>query len=1204
MRVEKVVAMRWASSPGPLDTSHPRQPLCGRPAEFLVKYNNKAYIHCDWLTEQEALALAAIKVKNSVHLHGGQPFDNSDPRNWQPQRVVAHRCQGGGNGEEYLVKWDGDGMGLGYEHATWEAVNEPGHPLGCNAALPALIRAMQQREWAAVERAREGRQRDGHRQHATCPVLASQPDWLPGGPAPEEGAPAPVLMQHQLEALNFLRAAYCRESGVILADDMGLGKTISALAYLRSLGAEFGAVQPSLVVAPLSTLANWAAEAQVWVPTCNVVILHGSKAARDLITAHELWQPAAADGRGRSRGPPVPKAEIVLTSYETVTHETALFRSMHWEALVLDEGHKLKKGPTAATFGALAVLKCRHKVLLTGTPVQNTLEELFHLLHFLNPATFPSFDAFTALVDATAAEASAAAPSGAASSDGGEAGGITPAARKAALLAVAAPHMLRRLKLDVLTRLPPRREVHVPVDLSEEQTGWYKELLQSNRAVLNGRDGHRVSHASRLKNVVTQLRKVCNHPCLVEPADGYDLGWFAGADAAPGGGARGGIGSPSSGVAVNASSGEEDASTGGGGVSASDRHKLLVASCGKLALLDVMLPALRQRGHRVLLFSQMVKTLDVLEVYMRSRFGHGAYERVDGTMPGPVRQSAIGRFNAPGSSRFVFLLSTRACGLGINLATADTVIIYDSDWNPHQDLQAMSRAHRYGQTRPVAVFRLFTRYTVEERILDFARRKMALDNIFKGPQRRVETLLQDVLQWGTDRLFARDEDGDEEQPLPDSRLQQQPGSATADLLARYGQKDAAAAGQGAGDRPTRRLRYNATNVGVLLDNARASMCDDPAASAQESGGIPSMAPPPPAAAPPPFHTDSLGLGSGAAMLDFPRLGDDDDAMDFGMLGPATAFQWDVEDLGGSPLMGSLSPGPSPDFEDTLFGSTQPLGDSDCEMQLFLGDTLLEAGDPPSSGATVAAPSQDGGSLDDEDEDRIDMNYWDRILPPLGEEADDEAGEPGQPAEFHTTGVGGRVKMRSRKRPTEQYVVSLHQQAEAELDAQRRQRRCVEAPPQGCDASAGAGASPMSPEAVAPSRTAAARAHANAVAAPGWAQVGTLLRVLRLPQSLAPVVQHLGLYLMSTQPGAQLAAPTLLALTLLAADATGTVMAPELRSPRMLGQLFGLLPEVVEAYCAAVSARVHPYLSSVAQQQQQQHRQETLRLALSFPEVQR
>ena len=1174
MRVEKVLAMRWAQSPAP--PGAPRQPLCGRPAEFLVKYNSRAHIHCDWLTEEAALELAAIKVKNVVALHGRQPFDNSDARNWQPQRVVAHRCQGGGNGEEYLVKWDGIGTGLGYEHATWEAVHEPGHPLGGSRTLPALIRAMQQREYEAVERAREGRARE--RMHVPCPVLATQPDWLPGGPAPEEGAPSPALFQHQLEALNFLRAAYCEQHGVILADDMGLGKTISALAYLRALGAEFGAVQPSLVVAPLSTLPNWAAEAQVWVPNCNVVVLHGPPAARELITAHELWQHTGGQGRARARGALVPKAEIVLTSYETVTHE-ALFRSVAWEALVLDEGHKLKKGPKAATFGALAGLRCRHKVLLTGTPVQNTLEELFNLLHFLNPTTFPSFDAFTALVDDTAAAATATASPG--SSDAG----ITPAARKDALLAVAAPHMLRRLKLDVLTRLPPRREVHVPVDLSAEQTFWYRALLMNNRAVLAGRDGPRASHASQLKNVVTQLRKVCNHPCLV---DGHDLAWFAGggAEAAPG------SGSPSSGGAVNASSsGEEDASTGGG--SASDRHKLLVASCGKLALLDVMLPALRQRGHRVLLFSQMVKTLDVLEVYMRSRFGAEGYERVDGTMPGPMRQAAIGRFNAPGSSRFVFLLSTRACGLGINLATADTVIIYDSDWNPHQDLQAMSRAHRYGQTRPVAVFRLFTRYTVEERILAFAKRKMALDNIFKGPQRRAEALLQDVLRWGTDRLFAEDGDEDQDlaQALPDSRLQQQPGSATADLLARYGQMDAAAAGQGAGDRPVRRMRYSAADVGVLLDNARATLCDDPTASQQEAG-IPSVAPPPPvAAAPPAFPQDGLGLGRGASMLDFPRLGDDDDGMDFGMLGPATSLQWDVADLGGSPFLGTLSPGPTPDFEDTLFGSAAPLGDSDCEMQLFLGDTLLDAGDPPSSGATAAGPSQqDGSALEEDDDGRIDMNYWDRMLPPMVEGA--EPGEPAEPAEFHATGVGGRVKMRSRKRPTEQYVMSMHQQAEAELDAQRCQRRFMDTPPAqlGFDGAA-AGGSPASPVEATPSRAAA-------VAAPEWAQVSSLLRVLRLPESLSSVVQHLGLYLMSTEPGAQLAAPTLLALTLLAADATGTPMAAELRSPRMLGHLFGLLPEAVEAYCAAVSARVHPYLAYVAQQQEQLQRHEAMRLALA------
>lgn len=394
----------------------------------------------------------------------------------------------------------------------------------------------------------------------------------------------------------------------------------------------------------------------------------------------------------------------MLTTYEMVIQDTAAFRGVQWEAMVLDEGHRLKAGPHSRGFEALEQLDVRHRVLLTGTPLQNNLEELFHLLHFLRRDLFPSFEAFQQRV------------SGA---------GTDSATQVANLKSAVAPHMFRRVKKDVLDNIPPRRELHVPVELSPLQCEYYRAMLTKNYTLLAG-NAAKAARGTRLHNMVVQLRKVANHPYLIEGTE------------------------PHQGVPEKL-------------------EALRVAASGKLQLLDQLLVKLRERGHRVLIFSQMRKMLDVLEDYTRSKFGQESYERVDGAVLAAARQGAILRFNAKDSPRWIFLLSTRACGLGINLATADTVVIFDSDWNPHADVQAMSRAHRIGQTKAVAVFRLITRGTVEERILTLAKRKMALDHVFRGNAKssgESTKLLQDILKWGAQELFEAGEGAlQEEKPI-------------------------------------------------------------------------------------------------------------------------------------------------------------------------------------------------------------------------------------------------------------------------------------------------------------------------------------------------------------------------------------------------------------------------------------------------------
>ncbi|MPC34870.1 Chromodomain-helicase-DNA-binding protein Mi-2 [Portunus trituberculatus] len=194
----------------------------------------------------------------------------------------------------------------------------------------------------------------------------------------------------------------------------------------------------------------------------------------------------------------------------------------------------------------------------------------------------------------------------------------------------------------------------------------------------------------------------------------------------------------------------------------------LVKASGKFTILESMLEKLKRDGHRVLVFSQMTKMLDVLEDFCEG-LGY-KYERIDGGITGLARQEAIDRFNAPGAQQFIFLLSTRAGGLGINLATADTVIIYDSDWNPHNDIQAFSRAHRIGQANKVMIYRFVTRNSVEERVTQVAKRKMMLTHLVVRPGMGSKSTnfskqeLDDILRFGTEELF-KDESGKEDEAI-------------------------------------------------------------------------------------------------------------------------------------------------------------------------------------------------------------------------------------------------------------------------------------------------------------------------------------------------------------------------------------------------------------------------------------------------------
>ena len=464
-------------------------------------------------------------------------------------------------------------------------------------------------------------------------------------------------------------------------------QAIGLLAMVHERARQFGAaVMPHLVVAPLSTLRNWMREFATWAPHMNVVMMIGPAAARQVIRDTEVFVAG-------KRSPL--KFHVMLTSYEITISESTLLNSIEWDVLCADEGHRLRT-KESRLFETLSGLHVSQRILLTGTPLNNRIDELFTLLQYLDPAKFPSADELQAQFDADS---------------------LDKEAKLRDLHELLKPHLLRRVKRDVLKDLPPKRELIVRVGLSPMQRELYKATLTKNLPALRALSG-RSAPLPKLTNVMMDLRQICCHPYLKGAESDERL--------------------------------DRDL-----------EHEQMTGASGKLVLLKRLLPALRAGGHRVLIYSQFVRMLDVLEDWLKPM--NMPFERIDGGVGGAQRQVRIDRFNASGSKSFLFLLSTRAGGIGLNLQSADTVIIFDSDWNPHADAQAAARAHRMGQQKDVLVYRLVTRSSVEERIVSAAKRKVLLERLVvmkseednkrsAGGLRQAE--LDDILRCGASELFA------------------------------------------------------------------------------------------------------------------------------------------------------------------------------------------------------------------------------------------------------------------------------------------------------------------------------------------------------------------------------------------------------------------------------------------------------------------
>uniref|UniRef100_A0A5F8GL37 Chromodomain helicase DNA binding protein 3 n=1 Tax=Monodelphis domestica TaxID=13616 RepID=A0A5F8GL37_MONDO len=737
-RVQKILYWRWGEPPvaaptpqlaeGSPDIQVPR-PLQGRSErEFFVKWVGLSYWHCSWAKELQLEIFHLVMYRNyqrkndmdeppPLDYGSGEDDGKSDKRKskdphyaemeekfyrfgikpeWMTvHRIINHSMDKKGN-YHYLVKW----RDLPYDQSTWEEdeMNIPEYDAHKNSYWRhrELIMGEDPAQPRKYKKKKKELQGDGPPTSPTNdPTVKyeNQPRFIT--------ATGGTLHLYQLEGLNWLRFSWAQGTDTILADEMGLGKTIQTIVFLYSLYKEGHTKGPFLVSAPLSTIINWEREFQMWAPKFYVVTYTGDKDSRAIIRENEFsFEDNAIKGGKKAfkmRREAQVKFHVLLTSYELITIDQAALGSIRWACLVVDEAHRLKNNQSKF-FRVLNGYKIDHKLLLTGTPLQNNLEELFHLLNFLTPERFNNLEGFLE-----------------------EFADISKEDQIKKLHDLLGPHMLRRLKADVFKNMPAKTELIVRVELSPMQKKYYKYILTRNFEALNSRGG---GNQVSLLNIMMDLKKCCNHPYLFPVA------------------------------AMESPKLPSGAYEGGA----------LIKSSGKLMLLQKMLRKLKEQGHRVLIFSQMTKMLDLLEDFLD--YEGYKYERIDGGITGALRQEAIDRFNAPGAQQFCFLLSTRAGGLGINLATADTVIIFDSDWNPHNDIQAFSRAHRIGQANKVMIYRFVTRASVEERITQVAKRKMMLTHLVVRPGlgskagSMSKQELDDILKFGTEELFKDENEGE------------------------------------------------------------------------------------------------------------------------------------------------------------------------------------------------------------------------------------------------------------------------------------------------------------------------------------------------------------------------------------------------------------------------------------------------------------
>lgn len=670
--------------------------------QYLIKWAGWSYLHCTWesdetLKEQKVKGMKKLEnyIKREKDIEywrkyqaGPEDIDYYECQQelqqdllksyYNVERVIAQVEKPEGGGIDYLCKWES----LPYADSTWE-----------DASL--IVKKWEKKVDEFQDRDNSKRTPSKHckviRSRPKFHHLKSQPDYL----GEDRGL---KLRDYQMDGLNWLVLTWCKENSVILADEMGLGKTIQTICFLYYLFKAQQLYGPFLCVVPLSTMTAWQREFAIWAPEMNVVTYLGDVASREIIRQYEWCFPNQKL-----------KFNAILTTYEILLKDKTFLGSVSWAVLLVDEAHRLKNDDSLL-YKALEEFDTNYRLLITGTPLQNSLKELWALLHFIMPNRFDTWESFERLYGNTSNDKS-----------------------YTKLHKELEPYILRRVKKDVEKSLPAKVEQILRVEMTSLQRQYYRWILTKNFDAL--RKGTKGSINTFL-NIMIELKKCCNHALLTKPEEFENQ------------------------------------------TNQDEVVVQLLKGSGKLVLLDKLLCRLKETGHRVLIFSQMVRMLDILAEYLQKR--HFSFQRLDGSIKGELRKQALDHFNAEGSTDFCFLLSTRAGGLGINLATADTVIIFDSDWNPQNDLQAQARAHRIGQKNQVNIYRLVTARSVEEDIVERAKKKMVLDHLViqrmdttgrtvldkNGGSNSTNPFNKDelsaILKFGAEELFKEDEEGDDE----------------------------------------------------------------------------------------------------------------------------------------------------------------------------------------------------------------------------------------------------------------------------------------------------------------------------------------------------------------------------------------------------------------------------------------------------------
>lgn len=489
--------------------------------------------------------------------------------------------------------------------------------------------------------------------HRVTERIDEQPSILVGG----------KLKEYQMKGLQWMVSLYNNRLNGILADEMGLGKTIQTISLITFLIESKKQNGPYLVIVPLSTLTNWVNEFVKWAPSINTLVYKGTPSVRKQL-AGQLKMGTF---------------QVLITTYEYIIKEKNLLGKIKWTHMIIDEGHRMKNTQSKLALTLTQSYSSRYRLLLTGTPLQNNLPELWALLNFVLPKIFNSVKSFDEWFNTPFVNT-------------GQGDNSMQLNEEEALLIikrlhkVLRPFLLRRLKKDVEAELPDKVERVIKCRMSALQSKLYQQM-KKHKVIFSdtgpaGRAANKPQGIRGLQNAIMQLRKICNHPYVFEQVE----------------------------ASINPTK---------------ENGPDLYRVSGKFELLDRILPKLFATGHRVLIFFQMTAIMDIMEDFLR--FRGIKYLRLDGSTKPDDRSVLLRMFNAPDSEYYVFILSTRAGGLGLNLQSADTVIIYDSDWNPHQDLQAQDRAHRIGQKVEVRILRLVTEKSVEETILSRAQSKLEIN---------------------------------------------------------------------------------------------------------------------------------------------------------------------------------------------------------------------------------------------------------------------------------------------------------------------------------------------------------------------------------------------------------------------------------------------------------------------------------------------